>query len=78
MRRDAIADNRFVVHLIMLGALTNYVCSGLQWYKAIAPPEIFGRLEPYEVPRKIDVPTQGIWASRDVFLTRAQMEGSSL
>jgi hypothetical protein len=54
----------------------NFFSAGLQWYKAIAPPELFGILETPSVP-KIDLHVLGIFATKDVFLTKAQMKGSA-
>ena len=45
------------------------------WYKAIAPPKMFAKTEAPQLP-KVNLPVLGIWASRDIFLTKEQMTGS--
>ncbi|MET0909582.1 MAG: alpha/beta fold hydrolase, partial [Ilumatobacteraceae bacterium] len=49
--------------------------AGLNWYRANIPPEsLLGA--PLDLP-PVAAPTMGIWSSGDIFLTEAQMTGST-
>jgi pimeloyl-ACP methyl ester carboxylesterase len=62
---DVIAD------LTENGSLT----PGLNWYRAIVPPESL--LAPRGELPPVQAPTMGVWSSGDIALTEAQMTGSA-
>jgi pimeloyl-ACP methyl ester carboxylesterase len=60
-----------IAELEASGSLT----PGLSWYRANLPPEAL-LAEPAAIP-PVQAPTLGIWSSKDIALTEAQMTGSA-
>ncbi|MET0188487.1 MAG: alpha/beta hydrolase [Pseudonocardia sediminis] len=69
---DDPALARQIADLSRPGALT----ASLNWYRANLDPATFAGVAPPALPR-IDRPVLGVWSSRDMALTEAQMTGSA-